>query len=440
MSTPGWGAPGDGPQEPAERQVRPDPPEPSTATIGPPQRPSPWELPPPGSAAPPPPSAPTGWPVQPVAPYQPQPWPGQQPPSQPPPTQQWPTQQRPGQPPTQQWPGQPPTQQWPAQQWPGGVQPYGGPAGSWGPAPRLGPPAAWQPRAYPQLLRGPNHRWWRPLASLGIVVGLTVVVFVVFFVTTALIDQFDPNLDLSGDDFDDWVNTPVGMLLTNLVLAAFIPVTMLAVWWGHGWRPRWVGSVAGGIRWRWLAATLLIATAFMGPIQVGLYALDESLVWKPEPQFWWLVVVVVLTTPLQAAGEEYLARGWLTQATGSLLPGRIAAAVLGALVSGLVFAALHGFDQSFWLFADRFGFGLVASALAWWTGGLEAGIGLHTANNYVVLVLVAAVGDMSSLGDTDATALPVLVDLGLLLVLGGLLAWLSRRLRLQRLFRPPPRP
>jgi membrane protease YdiL (CAAX protease family) len=411
VSTPGWGTPGDD-EEP-------------TATVGPPQRPSPWDLPPPstpGSAAEPaqqqPP--PTGWPAQPVAPYQPQPWPGQSWPAQP--SDPRPSDPRPYDP-------QQPRPPWAPDPW----------GGAWTPQPRLGPPQAWQPRPYPQLLRGPNHRWWRPLASLGIVIGLTAVAFALFLVTVLVIDRFDDSVDLSGDGIVAWGNTAPGMLVTNLLLAAFIPITMVAVWWGHGWRPRWLGSVAGGIRWRWLGLALGISIAFMGVTQVGLSLFDDPLVWKPAPDFWWLVAVVLLTTPLQAAGEEYLARGWLTQATGSLIPGRIAAGLAGALVSGVVFAWLHG-DQSFWLYADRFVFGLVASALAWWTGGLESGIALHTANNYVVLVLVAAIGDLSSLNETQATMWPVLLDVGLLVVLGALLAWLGRRRRLQRLFRPPARP
>ena len=81
-------------------------------------------------------------------------------------------------------------------------------------------------------------------------------------------------------------------------------------------------------------------------------------------------MIVVLTTPLQAAGEEYGFRGYLLQAFGSLFA---TARVDGGrvLVSATLFALAHGV-QNFPLFFDRFMFGLIAGWLVIRTGGLEA--------------------------------------------------------------------
>ena len=88
--------------------------------------------------------------------------------------------------------------------------------------------------------------------------------------------------------------------------------------------------------------------------------------------------MILLLTPLQAAGEEYCFRGYLTQAFGGPASGRRASAVL---VPALLFGLAHGIGQSPPVFFDRFAFGLVAGILVIRTGGLEAGIAMHVLNN-----------------------------------------------------------
>ncbi len=65
----------------------------------------------------------------------------------------------------------------------------------------------------------------------------------------------------------------------------------------------------------------------------------------------------------------------------------------GAVVSATLFALAHG-AQDPWLFGDRLAFGLVASWLAWRTGGLEAAVALHAANNLVSLGAGAFAGTL----------------------------------------------
>ena len=55
------------------------------------------------------------------------------------------------------------------------------------------------------------------------------------------------------------------------------------------------------------------------------------------------------------------------------------------VASALVFALFHG-TQNLPLFLDRFGFGLLAGVLVVRTGGLEAGIAAHVANNVFAFV------------------------------------------------------
>jgi len=100
---------------------------------------------------------------------------------------------------------------------------------------------------------------------------------------------------------------------------------------------------------------------------------------------------VLLTTPFQAAGEEYVFRGYLMQALGSLTRNKW----LTLLATSTLFAVAHGV-QNFPLFFDRFMFGFIAGWLVIRTGGLEAGIAMHILNNFLAFGYALTFFDLSS--------------------------------------------
>jgi uncharacterized protein len=308
-----------------------------------------------------------------------------------------------------------------------------------------GPAEAWCPRPYPQLLRGPNLRWWRPV--VGLAVGLVVAGLGSLAVGTvgavAFLLSRDGGVTATAAStvdtaaFDRWMATAPGLLYLNLSLALLIPAAMLATWAGFGWRPRWLGSVTGGLRWRWLGGCFAVGLVLLGGLTVAAQALSGGLDWSPEPGWPGVLLVVALTTPLQAAGEEYFFRGWIPQLFGSMIPNARVGAVVGGGLSTTIFAFAHG-QQDPWLFADRFGFGVVACLLVWWTGGLEAGIALHAVNNLVAFGLTIGAGQLSeALSPTESTPEALVVDLVTLLIAAAVLLVLARRGHLVRLFTPP---
>ncbi|MFI2752577.1 lysostaphin resistance A-like protein [Cellulomonas sp. P22] len=249
----------------------------------------------------------------------------------------------------------------------------------------------------------------------GLVGLLTVVLVLAVLAVVAMATGGTGLLDLPDDA---WFVTPWGMLATNLLLAAGIPVAMLAVRVGHRWRPGYVSSVVGRLRWRVLLGSAARAALVLVPALLVTVVVDAAFTgtlgdltaFDPEPRWAALALVVLLTTPLQAAGEEYFFRGWLTQAIGSWCARPLVALVLPALVSATVFALAHG-SQDPWLFADRFAFGLVASVLVWRTGGLEASIAVHTVNNVAAFALAIAYGGLAdSLAATEAAPWVVVLD------------------------------
>ena len=343
---------------------------------------------------------------------------------------------------------QQPYAQQPYAQQPYAQQPWPPPSGP-GPAPWSAPPPAavhadaYRPREYPQLLRGPAHRGWKPVVSL--LAGATVAfgaALATSFVTFALLLASTGSTGAAQRRMESeaFYGEPGGFLLNNVLLAALIPVAMGAVWLVHGWRPRWLASVRPGIRWTWLLECSLYAVAYVGVLVLVGLAAGDTYAWDPEPQLAAWVAVVLLTQPLQAAGEEYGFRGLLTQAIGSWFSRPVVAAVVAGLVTSTLFALAHG-SQSPWLFADRFFFGATASYLVWRTGGLEAGIALHAVNNlWAVGASVAAGTVAETITATDYPPLAAAVDIAGMAVFAALVTWRARRRGLQRVHDPALQP
>jgi membrane protease YdiL (CAAX protease family) len=277
--------------------------------------------------------------------------------------------------------------------------PFPGPPFGWPPAPGFPSAVGWRPppgtpphevpTAFLMAMRSRDWRWWRPLLGLLLIVALWFVGAAVIM-GVALFTAVGPNLDLL-----DLVDPGV-LLVTNLVLVVAVPCVWLAWAAAHGMTTGWSSSVLGRLRWRLLLPFTFMALATLGvgivlSVLLGFVVGDEE-VTGPVPSFGWLLVVVLLTTPLQSAAEEYVFRGYLSQAIAGWVRRPRAGALVAGLLSALLFAAAHGAQDPI-TFLDRFAFGLAASALVWLTGGLEAAIVLHAVNNVLVFVLAGGLGD-----------------------------------------------
>lgn len=180
-----------------------------------------------------------------------------------------------------------------------------------------------------------------------------------------------------------------GMIASHLAIGALILVTMVVVRRVHHLHPKWLSSVQPGFRWRFAIVSGLIALIGLNGVFWISRASDPP-VWAPEQDFAWWLLVIVLTAPLQAAGEEFLFRGYLLQAAGSV--GR--SPWLAVAISAVIFTFMHG-SQNVPLMVDRLGFGLLAGALVLLTGGLEAAIAAHVVNNVFAFGYAAAAGGIA---------------------------------------------
>lgn len=303
-----------------------------------------------------------------------------------------------------------------------------------------------EPRAYHQMLRTWTYAWWKP--AVGILVcalAMLVVLPIVMLPVLAL------GVWLEGGPFwDTFFRSatlqdigPSALLYLNLVLGSMILVTWFAIRVLHRMRPRWLTSVVPKMRWRFLAVCLgLSFAALLASVVVGMaLPTEETSVLGPVNEFTrttaLIALVVVLTTPFQAAGEEYLFRGYLLQAVGSMIRRSDVAKWVAIGVTSLLFAIAHG-GQNFPLFFDRFAFGLIAGWLVIRTGGLEAGIALHILNNFLAYGFALTFGDLTeSLTISEVSWWNVPVTLTQEGLYAFLVVLVARRMGLQTRTRPP---
>lgn len=291
----------------------------------------------------------------------------------------------------------------------------------------------------------PAYAWWRlPVAGLlglGLYLGLTLVLLVLALIAYAIfsdVSELEGWLEAAGElDLQDRLDY---VALDLLGLAILIPAVLLAV---RITGPRPVGylsSVAGHLRWRWLGRTAVISFVVFLVTIGGSLALtevtDPGEVRAPSDlgtRVVLAIVLVLLIVPFQAAAEEYVFRGYLMQLIGSWTR----FAFVPVVVSVPLFVAGHVYEL--WGLVDVGIFGLTAAILTIRTGGLEAAIAAHTANNVVLFVLDAlgmlSATDSSGAGPFDV--IPTVVSSAILLLW---VEWAARRAGIARTREPIPEP
>lgn len=353
-------------------------------------------------------------------------WPDPQQPGRPHPSAAYPDGPRPGQgtgaspvsipsPGPQYWPGDP--------AYPGGQ----GPELWMGPAP-VASPLPVVPREYHEFFRTQRFRWWKPLLSILMFAGT-------WFVVSAALSAFAIAYDLSTgratwDGLAAGQVTPMIFASNNVALALGIPLAGLAGWAVFGQRPRWMSSIVGGFRWGLFLRFAAIAAPIFA-LGMGLSVLLSGgleLTWNDDSGF--LIVVILATTPCQAAGEEYGVRGILARSVGSWFGSTRVGLLVATVVTSMVFMLLHGAGDP-WLNVYYFSVGVACSLLVWRTGGLEAAVALHVCNN-MISEITLPFGGLAEMFDRGAgTAGPeTLIQMFFTAAVTGAMIWLGRRLRL----------
>lgn len=303
-----------------------------------------------------------------------------------------------------------------------------------------------EPRECHQMLRTWNYAWWKPVVGIIIVILGVVIVAPLVLMPVLAIGVF-----IEGGPFLESLEKaatleaigPASLLYLNLTLGSAILVTWFVMRVVHRMRPRWLTSVVPKMRWKFffvcigLSVIALIAQVIVSMLLPGAQEADMT---QEVNDFTAttaiLALIVLLTTPFQAAGEEYVFRGYLMQALGSLFNNKWVA----LMVTSTLFATAHGV-QNFPLFFDRFMFGLIAGWLVIRTGGLEVGIAMHILNNFLAFGFALTFGDLSESLNVSEVGWG---NVPLTLVQAGTYAMLAlfvaKKMNLSNMTNPPSRP
>ncbi|AWB84494.1 type II CAAX prenyl endopeptidase Rce1 family protein [Corynebacterium liangguodongii] len=266
-----------------------------------------------------------------------------------------------------------------------------------------------------RALRRNAYAPWKPAleiaSTLFFFLAIQVAFAAAFFVTGVnsgmTLQDFEDLLFGSGKDDDP---TKMVFYYGSLALSSLAAV---AGAWVAGRRPAALLSVAGRIRLNVLGASL----AWIALPVFGCYLVDGLIHGVPSPigrTFWLSMLVWVSLIPLQCAAEELIFRGALPQALGAWLRSPVTA--FGLAIP--VFVIGHSYDLAG--LASVAIFAVMASVLTHRTGGIEAAIVLHCANNMALSWAdIAGITDLAG----DDNRLLVLVA-GFLLQYSGAVALL----------------
>ncbi|MFC4560467.1 CPBP family intramembrane glutamic endopeptidase [Nocardiopsis mangrovi] len=301
--------------------------------------------------------------------------------------------------------------------------------------------------AYHRMARTWRYRWWVPLVAIGVAVGLIIVVQLVMGMAAVILALVN-GYEATGDSF-------FGALLPDLafqliVITTMTPLVMLVAWLVQRRPVGTLFSVTGRLRWRWMlgcAAIAIIPMVLSFAFLAGL--LRATTPGTPflgafggGPDFVGALLIILLLVPFQASAEEIALRGFLMQSVGSLgapaddprggsvVSRFLRSPVLGILISGTVFTFLHAYVG--WGLLDVAVFGIAMAWLTWYTGGLEAAIGLHVVHNLAAFGLTAYEGGLADVGTGGGSWQGVVATTVEVILYCLVVAWLARKVGLQR--------
>jgi uncharacterized protein len=236
---------------------------------------------------------------------------------------------------------------------------------------------------YLEQARQGRNSFWRYTAALIFIIALNIIVTTILL---GLAVYFFDTIELRA--MPEWFVLIVGMLPFG--------VTALALWLAiklfHRRTFHSLLTSASSIRWRLVllsASAWLVLSALSDAVMILLR--PGNVYWSFDPvRFIPYFLLAIVLIPIQAATEELIFRGYLTQAFGLLKRG----IWLAWLVPAILFGLLHGVNPEVEAFGFKtmmiyyIGMGLFLGWLTLKSQGLELAIGLHVANNLYASLMI----------------------------------------------------
>ena len=236
----------------------------------------------------------------------------------------------------------------------------------------------------------PRARWFTPVLEGLLIAGIYfVLLLIVSFALLAFAVMLRVPYDYLTDLQHIYANvfkTPLVFIALLITIIPVIPAIFIARLITNFKPLGLIHSIAGRMRWSYLGVFLGFGFLIFGLYYVGFATLDGSLTTQNSVHplnsgmFWLYIVLILLIVPFQCYAEELLFRGYLMQTVGRWLKNPVWAIIIPAPI----FMVLHGYGL--WGLLSVLTMALIAGFLCWYTGGLEAGIGLHIANNVSIFI------------------------------------------------------
>lgn len=221
------------------------------------------------------------------------------------------------------------------------------------------------------------NAWWRYALGALIITGSWLGLGLLPYVLLTAAGISDPRLDF------------IAINLSIFVMLAGLAITMK---WLHRRPLLSLITPEEGIDWRRMregAAIWLAIAVVLSLIEVLLFS-ERFYVSFNAARFFPFLLLVLLLTPLQAATEELVFRGYAMQGLGRLTR----SPALIAIVSSLIFTAPHLLNPEVLhhgvliMAANYFAIGMLLATAALRDGRLELAIGLHAVNNVFLALVV----------------------------------------------------
>lgn len=236
----------------------------------------------------------------------------------------------------------------------------------------------------------PRARWFTPVLEGLLIAGIYfVLLLIVSFALLAFAVMLRVPYDYLTDLQRIYANvfkTPLVFIALLITIIPVIPAIFIARLITNFKPLGLIHSIAGRMRWSYLSVFLGFGFLIFGLYNVGNLVLAGSLTTQNSVHplnsgmFWLYIVLILLIVPFQCYAEELLFRGYLMQTVGRWLKNPVWAIIIPAPI----FMVLHGYGL--WGLLSVLTMALIAGFLCWYTGGLEAGIGLHIANNVSIFI------------------------------------------------------
>lgn len=281
---------------------------------------------------------------------------------------------------------------------------------------------------YPRKLE--KYRWFKPiftaLLTFVFFLALSILIYVIcYFLQRPDMGFMDYLRSMSNTTYDSFNNySAAGVIKSMGMVAILIPSLALALMVTRERSIKTVSSSRGG--WNYKLYFMCFGIGFIVSVIPQFIYTVATQGFHIEMKFdLFGFLLTLILWPLQCVAEEYICRGFLMQTIASWT--RVP--LVGIIISALAFMAVHPYNG-----LGRAAIalmGLVLAFLAWYSFGLEAGSGLHVANNFAAFFF-AGIGldriqSEITIGSFLITTLPAIVYAVLIVLLNRKFRWFEKK-------------